>query len=272
MQPYMIRVLFQSASWLDLLITYDRLRSIQLSIGPARNLHNLNKHHTYKILALFALFILLINTPNFGFYLMTKKSMNQTAAAMYLPRMCQPIHPVLAITRDVISQLMRVILPFTLSIVMNIMLMRALVASKKRANISRNMSKEYSYGVTIFALNILFLFTHLPLGIATLMHTIKRNFSSNFRKEIDVIYFASIITLYVVSFYYSLTFWINLKFNKVFYNESRLAWRQFKLNFCYFCCWWCCKFKTTNTDNNANNNLSIASITQNNDNNMIVLI
>lgn len=230
LKPYVVRVLFQFASWVELLITFDRLHCIRM--GSNLRLNNQSKLNILKLLILIFTIILIINTPNFGFYLMDAPLNNQTASKYGLRKYCSTQNNYVFLSRDIISQLMRVYLPFILSVTMNVMLIRVLIKSKKKAQISRNMKKEYNFGLTIFALNTLFLITHIPLGITMGIATLRKYYSPlKFMEEWDGIYFSSMVTLYIVSFYYSLAFWINLKFNELFFKEFMLIIKQFKLRF-----------------------------------------
>jgi hypothetical protein len=225
----------QFSSWLELLITFDRNNSMR-----CRKMMRIRSKKTIlKLVACLLLAILLFNTPNLAFSLTDVDSIrNMTTVFDSMPlnqtfmvKVCFS-EPIVILLRDVISELLRLYIPFVLMVFLNITLFRDLKMStnseigsslmlNNKNEKKRFFKKEIYYGFTIFVLNILFFLTHIPIAIFVIIRSIDQYVfqQSVTPQSIDNSYFMFLITIFIGSFYYSMAFLTHLVFNKHFYTE-----------------------------------------------------
>lgn len=225
--PFLTRCAFQLSSWIELLMTFDRNDSIKMG-----NKAKIKRKSTIiKIVLWLVVFNLLLNSINLTFELhntdeIKKAAMNGTNGTTFLIAYCAS-EPSVVIVRDVIAQTFRFLLPLVVMVFLNVRLYKDLMVttstSRRVSNQGRNLflKKEVNYGLTLFALNVLFLITHTPMFVVLIMQEMSDYFlpTSLSRDYVDHVYFINLISMSMSSVFYSSTFFINIRFNRMFCRE-----------------------------------------------------
>ena len=209
---YFGRVFVQMSSWLNVMVSLDRMISIKY-------LNTVNFIKQRKTLAcivgvLFTV-ICVINSPNLAFSVIRSQTNNQTLV-------CSCTNSVVVIIRDLIAQVMRTILPSLLDFVLNMILIHRLVQARYNINIKRSMKREYKFSFTIVMLNMTFFLTHTPLLISIIYLNVLNYGQSSASvptKTLVMAYFLYIVAAVLASCMYGSVFFVNLLFNPNFRRE-----------------------------------------------------
>ena len=219
---YTFRIGVQMYAWLNVMAAWDRMMCVTF---PIRFKFIYERKFLYTAASILFIFVLLINTPNFFFKIITITSPVDNSTQIF----CTTSISNLVLARDAISQLMRTVLPFILELILNVILIHKLIQSRKRTHVIGSLKREYKFAFTIVVLNFAFILTSLPLLISIVyLNLLNYQFKSQTSSE----------TLFVANFFYSIailfasfmpitTFFVNIACNKLFRHE--------------FCAMLCCK-------------------------------
>ncbi len=134
-------------------------------------------------------------------------------------RSCTPSQE-LSNVLDIINVLMRSYLPFSIMLVLNIILTKAFLKSKKKALKNDGMRKEYYFTFTVITMNITFFIVYTPWS---LYYIINRIVQANpfvltplFSAQLGLFQTLSFSLAYVNNF---TSFFLNIIFNNLFRNE-----------------------------------------------------
>ncbi|CAF0716375.1 unnamed protein product [Brachionus calyciflorus] len=217
---YFLRVLYQSSSWLNVAIVADRVVFI---LFP--NKFNFLKKKKFLTLILIAILsiILITNITNFGLNLVIIRNnwTNQTT------KYCSTPGP-LVYLRDIHSILFRSAIPFTLMLVMNIILIAKVNESKKKLK----MKYEIKFVFTVIATTFTFLFTYIPNVVWTIFQNRFQNDPSVSRRQtyeaFIFLFEMSSSASYFVN--YSMNIFVHMAFNSLFRKEViRLVFNLFRI-------------------------------------------
>ncbi|RNA08164.1 FMRFamide receptor-like [Brachionus plicatilis] len=202
-----LRVSFQASAWLNVIVTLDRLACIKYVHKQFK--FNKNKKILLAILFTVLLAIILTNIPVF----FLKRSViiynNQSLALCNTDRTSYFI-------REFFYMMVRTVLPFVIMLYANITLIRTLRESRLKFKKTRSMQREYYFASSLIIINSIFLANLLPLELSKILFSATSAQLSYFTGVITIIYF---VTTYISAFNHVFPFFINLKFNKIFYNE-----------------------------------------------------
>ena len=230
---YLIRVTVQLPSWIQVLMTYERFISV---VYPNKFKFTKSKSRLALVILGIVLFIMVLNSINFWFYVqqsvnyknLTSFDTNGTAVITLktsVSRVCLSDRSLVR-ARDMMTASFRSILPFTFMLIGNVLLIRALVKSKKKTHSSSSkssrssMRKEVQFTISILAINMLFMIVYLPLAVTLYISGIlayNPSLASATFKAGNALAFH--ISLYIAFLNNSLPLLINLKFNHLFRKE-----------------------------------------------------
>jgi hypothetical protein len=214
---YCMRALFQLHSWLNVFLTID----IMLIVWNPSKYKKIFTHTKKLKQFLFIAFLVICSINSLSLKLYLEKSDDGVL------RCTGSDLEILLI--DVIAQVFRILLPFSIMLVVSIMLLWKFYQVKKATCIHsklvfRKSNRDNWFIANIIALNILFFVSHFPATVIILMLDQKKygNFNYlnlNSSKEILDLKYAYVFASYIIAYNYVCSFLINLKFNKMFYAE-----------------------------------------------------
>lgn len=221
---FFLRVLYQSSSWLNVLITADRLLFIFFS---KRFKFQQNKFLLSLVIFIFLLVICCTNIPNFMLNLFVVKSIqaNQTVTTIY----CTAKSEILII-RDVFSILLRTIIPFILMLGMNLILIIKVNESKKK--LKKQLNQELKFSFTVIFTTIIFLIVLIPNVVYIVLSNIFQYDTTIKQRQTYNAFLVLFETCSSLGFFLNLSFniFVQLAFNRVFSKETyRLVFRFMKL-------------------------------------------
>lgn len=209
---FFLRVLYQSSSWLYVLITADRLLFI---LFPKRFKFQQNKFILSVIIFVCLAIICCTNIPNFMMYLVVVKTnnSNQTFETIY----CTAKPDILTV-RDVFMISMRDGLPFFLMLFMNAALIFKVKESKKNLKLVRNLNQHLKFAFTVIATTFIFMFIMLPNIAYIIISNIFLNGRSLKQPQTNYAFLVLFETISSIGFFsnYSFSFLIQLSFNTIF--------------------------------------------------------
>lgn len=214
---YFLRVFIHMSSWLNVLITVDRLVCIKYS---NKKFHFLKNKSILSII-IFVLFLIfcLVNIPNLFFSLNNQSQYNESLDKNDKIFKCCGSYEI-SMSRDLIFNIIASFLPFVCMLGTNIWLIRILFKSRQKVNNDSSMKKDYNFAFSLIALNIFFLITLIPMAINTvLIHVFYYQ-----NKNSPLFYGASLsifITTYISSLNFAIPFLLHLEFNKLFKKEFK---------------------------------------------------
>lgn len=225
------KIIIQSPSWVQVLITLERYNSV-----VSANKINVLKSKRNLIIMLFLIFLILFvvnmghawyftivtiknstvsiqDINNFENYLITNVSF-----VIKVTQVCSSTITVSLVT-DAVNVFFRFLAPFTIMVVLNVLLSKNLFASKRRSTGStrRSFKRERNYTITVIGFNILFFTLNLPWSVWFVMSHLQKA-GLGFQSEMD----AAILNLLngvVFSIFYLnnlSSFILNMCFNKIF--------------------------------------------------------
>lgn len=212
------RVFTQASSWLNVLVTVDRMILVSY---PCR--FSLIQKRLTIFIMVFAVFVTIsaLNVPNLMFKVNKISNFNKNNNKTETFLSCTA-NDKLVLARDLITIIIRIVIPFVLMIKLNGFLIYKIVKSRRRANhcSSKTQKKDYYFAVSIITLNILFLLTQTPLLICLILLNMFQ-YSVLYGTSIEVAWanFFYTISLIVSSYNYAFTFLVNLKYNRLFRSE-----------------------------------------------------
>ena len=217
---YLLRTILQMTQWLNVLITLDRTICVTF---PTRFLFIKNKRKLLQIVLAMFVIICILNVINVFFHIEDKSSPLLFANETFNYTVCtsNSLVNLLSATSAMIT---RIIVPLTLQVVMNAVLIYKLFKIKRSVNVSRSLVKEYKFAVTVVVINGTFVASEIPfLVMLTLITVYGYNQSfimtgSPLSNQLTLAYVCS----YVFSAYTSISlFFINVFFNRYYKNEVK---------------------------------------------------
>jgi hypothetical protein len=202
------RVMAQSSSWLQVMISVDRLFSTFFS---AKYRQVLGAKYLIGSVALIELVIVSTSMINLSFFLNIAVSTvnNQTV----IQRTCAP-RPGFGFIVNVSGFSIRVVLSFLCMLVANLVLVNKLFIHKSMMNKLSN--KEYNFAFALVSNNFAYLLFNLPFSVQQLIEYLP---VFNTAEDRAFWNFVSVIGTICIIFYWSYTFLIYLKCNNTFKKE-----------------------------------------------------
>lgn len=226
----------QSPSWVQVIITIDRFRSV---VCPSSLQFFKSKMKLTLILISIFFILFMVNTGIWWFYFaqVTVKKIifdgnSNTSINVTLKSYVCTSSTLTATATDIINVLFRLCIPFVVMLVMNIILTRNLILSKKKISTqNRSFKREYNYTITVIGLNFLFCILNTPWAIWYILNRIELS-GVGLQSPIAV---ASLNLLQSISFsiFYlnnSSSFFLNLIFNKLFRKQLYFLLTKRSLN------------------------------------------
>jgi hypothetical protein len=203
------RFILHASSWLSVYITFDRFVYVYL---PSKFAFFKSRSKITMVLALMLGLILLIDIENLFFYL-DSKVINHAAR-----KVCTATPFVNALS-DMVSITMRTYIPLTLMLVFDVLIIKKLHESKHRSkNITQK--KENQYTINVMLLNCIFFLFNFPLSIVYILKNIITFSGIDLPGEAKVKFnFILNLTINIAFLTQSLSFFINLTFNKLYRTE-----------------------------------------------------
>lgn len=159
---FLTRFSYASCSWLNFLMTIDRLIFILFSNGYKKIQ---NKWFILKISFLVYFFLVVVNVPNFLFgYTMITRNYTTRVVVFYFCTGSVELNFI----REFLSQILGIFVPFGLMLASNIFLILKVIESKKKINSNR----ETNFLFTVILSNVVFLVAFFPFSINLLIRLI----------------------------------------------------------------------------------------------------
>jgi hypothetical protein len=213
----MRRFAAHTASWSQVMVSFDRVFSIMFSV-KYKNIEG--KKYRWTCAALPVLGLLAANM--IGLYYTrteTRTTLNNVTTITYrcvLPRS-------IGFLVSMLTSLQRTVLPFSLMILFNTMLVYSMHAQKRKMQLQRRRQttaqitrREFNFAIPIIALNSLFLLLNTPLMLQQFSEFLINIDSDEHRARINLY---RIIGVYCMYAYSALTFLFYTAFNKIFRRE-----------------------------------------------------
>ena len=220
----------QMASWLNTMVTLDRMictfhKNRFKFIGDKRKL-------SLIVVGLFV-GICVMNVPNLLYSVQSQSTFDPATNQTTLIKECTATHQVVVI-RDVLMSSSRIVLPISLQLGFNAILIKRLFKSKQRAGISHSLSKEYQFAFTITILNLLYFVFELPFLVCLVLINVygyNQSYISRTSNESAIASFAFMCSYVVSSFVYVSLFFVNVATNKIYRKECIDMWHSIKKSF-----------------------------------------
>lgn len=217
---FFFRLALQICSWLNVLVTLDRLIFIVFSTKFKfwRSKRNI------LILFFFShFFFMAVNIPNFFFNSISRSTnlSNQT----FETKVCTASLEIFLI-RSITSQVIGIYVPFGLMVILNVFLIYKVIESKKNFRQKTKMGKDTNFAFTLIGSNIAFLILMSPYSVYTAI-------LSSYVNEEEIILrptlnaYLSLFETISRSIYcvnYSISFVIQIVCNKLFRKEIINIW------------------------------------------------
>ena len=237
---YILQIVVQMSSWLNLMSLLDRMICI---VYPNHEFSKFFKNKTKIALIILAIFAF-ICVMNVGFLRLEiidegpnyNSSSNETNAIF---KMCASYDDTL-LTSDIISHIMRTLLPVVLEFILNTILITKLIRSRKNLNVQRSLYRDYKFAFTIVILNVTFLVTQTPFMVAILYEHLLDFYShKNFiePRQLILANFWLVITGVFASYMFGSIFFVNLIFNRIFKKELFQATHDLIVSLIRLKCW-----------------------------------
>jgi hypothetical protein len=216
LKNFLVAWVVQLSSWLQVMITIDRIISVKYP-----NRFKILKDRRFLFMIVVALYasLSIANCLNFFYYIedVTVQAINNSNSSLTIKEKICTSNRTIVFIRDLIGILLRTIVPFLITFVLNFLLIRCLIESKKKINKDKHLKKERQFAITIIALNCLFFVTQLPLGASLILLNVKQYaiIPTN-TALIRLIFF---VAVYIALLFNTLSFMVYLTSNKLFRKE-----------------------------------------------------
>ena len=216
-------------------LSYDRVLS---SIYGQRVRFLKNKKILCLLIAIIILFIGALNIANFWFSLQTtvQTASNSTGRNITTISVVCKAPSYVTLIRNMIGASSRAVFPSIIMFIGNVILVKCLMKSKRRIHSSNDISvrstshsskKERSFAVSVFAMNAFLIILYLPQTITNYMTGIYAYNSTLATPEaIALTQMIFNISVYIGLVNNSISFLVNLAFNRIFRAELFLAISQ----------------------------------------------
>lgn len=232
------KIVVQAPSWVQTIITFERFLSV---VYPNR--FDIFKSKRNVVLILISVFfsLTLVNMGQ-AWYYTAMVTQNQTLFTKYgdkitqqtvsdLSNVCANSDAVSLLT-DIINVLFRFMIPFSIMIVLNLLLSKHLYESKKRtAARNRSFRQEINYTFTVIGFNVLFFVLNLPWAVYYILNYIQNSGIVIFQAYLDDS-IIGLINAFAFSIFYLnnlSSFFLNIMFNTLFRKQftslTRGVWK-----------------------------------------------
>ena len=225
MISYFLRVFLASSSWLNVMVTLDRMLCVTY-LNEFKFIKD--KKKLSLIIAGIFIVLCLINAPNFVFKLETQTEFDMFTNQTITRKVCIS-SKLISTIRDGLAVSMRIIIPLILQAVMNSILIYKLFKTRHNINMPRSLRKEYKFAFTVIILNIVDFVSDMPFLISTIFINIygySQSYVTTTSNEAAIASLAYISSGVLSMFMYVLLFFVNLIFNKVFRKEVRKIFNE----------------------------------------------
>lgn len=225
---YTSRVSTCFASWLNLMVNFDRMLFV---LFPNKFLFLKNKKILLIILSILFITASFINLPNLYFKITTeyiysnKTGQNITTLACSPPKNLQVL---INVTRISITAL----IPSILGLVVNSFLINKLIKLREKVRKAVALKIEYSFAKSIAAITLFTIFSVIPFFITLSIMSIMAQFNLSSTKIYLIMNVLYALSLLVVSYNYCFVFFINLIYNSLFRLETIKFLRELKNSLC----------------------------------------
>lgn len=215
------RTTIQSPSIVQTFLTFDRFRGV---VCPNRFKY-LFDNRAHLILAICLIFpcVCLVNLGHLGYYTVSQSTANVTSQnnVSIVPLICTASSSI-SIATDIIQVFMRSYIPFTLMLVMNIVMSRRFLHSRKQMlkNQNRSMKREYNFTLTVIGMNLTFFVLFTPWSIWYIMSYATKGLTT-WQSPLVVaeMAFFQTVSFSIAYFNNMSSFGLNLAFNALFRTE-----------------------------------------------------
>ena len=215
---FLARLLAQHSSWIYVILVSERLVCVMYPVEY--KIFKYKKLIIAVVVSIVFLFLCGLDSPNLLLYLattQTNSSANQTLSTL----VCTGDALIIRI-RDAVVIAFRMVIPFILTILLNIVLVFKLVKIKTQIRSKDSyMLIEYRFAFSIIALNVLFILTLLPNLVALIYLNLAQYDQANLAhtRQVAVANLMLYVGQYISAYNYSFNFFINLRANGVFRKE-----------------------------------------------------
>lgn len=218
------RFLLHLSSWIQVIITIDRFINIYLDKNVTLNTRKSIIRGTIMIIFVFVLLIA-ANSINLFYSLSpipifsTSNSTAPNATIVSTVRSCSASYNI-KFASDIISVLMRTIIPITVMIFVDIFLVWHIFNTKNKVFTNRAHRKESHFTFSVIVLNCMFFFSNFPLSIALILQNVYVYSNTNL-SALQLAQFNFFLNFAVtLSYsYQSLEFVTNFAINRLFRRE-----------------------------------------------------
>ena len=170
LMPYLVRVTVQIPSWIQVLITLDRLIYIRYF---NRFAFMQNKKILAFIITAMVSVLLLVNFESLLYNIIDTTQQSSNATTNTTPiYSCTSDKPII-VARDMTAVISRTIIPFILIVLLNSLLVRSVTESKaKFKNNSDVFRKEFSFIISIIFQGVFFILMLAPLAVSLVLFDI----------------------------------------------------------------------------------------------------
>ena len=231
--PYFSRFFFQLNSWLNVMVSIDRVILMSYENVNAynnRSPHLKDKSKLFRLISALIVILLVINVPGLLFYL-TPQTIAQdfvTNKTEIIPVQCKSSR-LIGLFRDFIGIASRTILPLIIRFILTLILIYKLFSLKVNA-MTLSLKKEYSFTFTIVIINFIFILADTFILITTIFINIygyNQTFVSLISNESAIASFVYVVSVMsTLLFYFVLLFFVNLFVHKRFRRETRKLYLQ----------------------------------------------
>ena len=230
---YVTRIFPQMASASQAYLSVDRFIQIKY---PNKFKHSTRIWFMNLILVLIFISLTILNGITFVYRIqfdleeeeVEVEEMNSTSINETMGH-CEPSNGYMNMANDLIGALLRLFLPFTIINVFNAKMIRFLVEHKRKISTfgytsDQHQRKEKELAQTLITYDIIFLAHNLPLATLQIIHAIWDNSDLDFvHNQVSPVAarwrVAYRLSLFVAYLYNSMTFLVNMSFNKIFRQE-----------------------------------------------------
>jgi len=224
---YTSRLTTSFSSWLNVMVAFDRLIFI---LFPFRFSFMRNKK--FLLLVILAMFLILfaINSPNFYLFVAVTSKYSNATNKTVITKTCGPPND-LAILIDSIRIFTRAVVPFILVVLIDSIFIYKLIKTRARYKTNASSKREYNFARSIAALSIFFIISLAPFVISLTIMNIMSQLKQNTTKAYLIVYLIYGLSVLLSTYNYCFTFFVNLKFNSLFRQETVKFLKRFSNRF-----------------------------------------
>jgi hypothetical protein len=229
------KIVVQSPSWVQVIITFERYLSI--TNANRSRLFKSKRNVVIMLISVF-FFLTLVNIGQAWDYI-ASVTQNQTIyvkngdkiTQLTVSSVCTNSNTVSLLT-DIVNLLFRLLIPFGIMIVLNVLLSKNLYESKKRTAVkNRSFKHERNYTLTVIGFNVLFFILNLPWAVYYILSHVQSYGVVLFDASLDTAILGLMNSIVFSIFYLNnlSSFFLNMIFNTVFRKQflslTRGVWK-----------------------------------------------